>query len=118
MKTNTEPRTVFHTVRVTPAEAAELVEHAEATGLSVSALIRNRVLGHPMPKGAAPAINLAARRELSSTAANLNQITHRLNLAVLSTEPSGVTLDQVMTAVTETSEKVKKVRLGLLGATS
>lgn len=118
MKTNTEPRTVFHTVRVTPDEAAELVAHAEATGLSVSALMRSRVLGHPIPKGAAPAVNLAAWRELAPTTSNLNHIAYRLNLASKSTEPSGVTLDQVMAALTEVGGAVKKLRLELIGATS
>ena len=118
MKTNTEPRTVFHTVRVTPAEGEELVEHASACGLSVSALMRRRALGQPLPPAAAPAINLAAWRELASTAANLNQIAHRLNFSAQSTEPSGVALDQVMAAVAATDEKVKKLRLSLIGASS
>jgi hypothetical protein len=118
MKTSTENRTVFHTVRVTPLEAAELVEHAEATGLSVSALMRARVLGHPTPKGAAPPLNLQAWRELAPTTANFNQISHTLNLAAKSGEPCAVTLDEVMAAVIEVGGAVKKLRLGLLGATS
>lgn len=116
MKTNTTPRTVFHTVRVTPDEAGELVEHAQACCISVSALMRSRVLGHPTPRGAAPAINLAAWRELASTAANFNQVSHKLNLAALSGEPSGVTLQQVKDLLIEMDERVKKLRLGLLGA--
>ncbi len=116
MKTNATPRTAFHTVRVTPAESGELIEQAHICGISVSALMRNRVLGHPTPKGAAPAVNLAAWRELAPTTANLNHIAHRLNLAAKLNEPSGVTFDDVMAAVIEVSNAVKKLRLGLIGA--
>ena len=80
--------------------------------------MRARVLGHPTPKGAAPAINLAAWRELAPTTSNLNHIAYRLNLASKSTEPSGVTLDQVLAALCDLDEKVKKLRLGLLGVES
>lgn len=118
MNKNSENRIVFHTVRFAPDEAAELVAHAQATGLSVSALIRARVLGHPTPRGAAPAVNLAAWRELASTASNLNQLAHRLNASALAGEPAEISLDQVKALLSDLAEKVKKVRLELIGAST
>lgn len=118
MKTNTENRTVFHTVRFTPGEGAQLVEHASACGLSVSALLRARALGRPSPKGVAPAINLAAWRELASTTANLNQLSHHLNVAAISAQPFPIDLEEVKLVVATLSEQVKALRLELLGASS
>lgn len=116
MKTESENRTVFHTVRLTPLEAAELVEHAAATGVSVSALLRARTLGQPLPRGAAPAVNMAAWRELAATAANLNQLVHHLNTAALSDQQADIGLVEVKKIVIDVAEKVKKVRLELIGA--
>lgn len=52
MKKNEENRTEFHTGRLTPAEAAEIADHAEACGLST--LLRRRVLGLALPAGHQP----------------------------------------------------------------
>lgn len=118
MNVNAENRTVFHTARFTPSEGAELVEHARATGLSVSALLRARALGHRLPSGAAPAVNLAAWRELATLAANFNQLLHRLNTAALADGQAVIDLDEVKDLVTGIGEKVKKVRLELIGAST
>lgn len=115
MNTNTENRTSFHTVRFAPDEAAEVVEHAEACGQSVSALIRARVLGHTLPKGAAPAVNIRAWRELAGTASNLNQLVHHLNAAAL-TGDSNLDLAQVRQLLEVLQTNLKTVRLQLLGA--
>ena len=116
MKTNTENRTVFHTSRYTPAESAELVEHAQACGLSVSALLRRRGLLQRLPAGAAPQINLSTSKDLNSSTSNLNQLVHHLNTCALAGVDSGVTLDQVNHTVVDLADKVKKVRLELIGA--
>ena len=116
MNTNSENRTVFHTVRFAPDEAAEVVEHAQAVGLSVSALMRARVLGHALPRGAAPTLNLTAWRELAGTAANLNQLSHHLNHSALVTGRAEVDLAEVKNLVELVNEKLKKVRLQLIGA--
>ena len=118
MKTNTEPRTVFQTVRFTQDEAQELLEHAEACSSSVSQLVRLRVLGLPLPPGAAPAVNLSAWRELAATTSNLNQLVHHLNAQAKANiqgqaEPD---LVEVKTLAIELAAKVQKLRLQLLGA--
>jgi hypothetical protein len=115
MNTNTENRVVFHTTRFAPDEAAEIVAHVYATGQSVSALIRARVLGHALPKGAAPALNLAAWRELASTAANLNQLAHHFNLATQAGN-SPPNIIQVQHHLDDLQAKLKAVRLQLIGA--
>ena len=116
MKKNTEPRTEFRTTRFTMHEAQELDEHAAACGLSVSSLIRRRVTGKRLPRGAAPAINMQAWRECAPTRANLNQISHKLNFAALSGNNSGVTLEEVQQTLFDVSNQVDQVRLELIGA--
>lgn len=118
MKKNTENRTAFRTARFTPGEAAELDEHAEITGVSVSALMRGRTLGQPLPRGAAPAINLQAYGSLKHTTDNFNQVAKNLNRAALADQKSDVTLSDVQMLLIEMDEKVKKLRLGLLGAST
>ena len=118
MKTNTENRTVFHTSRYTPAESAELVEHAQACGLSVSALLRRRGLLQRLPSGAAPQINLTTYKDVTGSTSNLNQLLHHLNSCAVAGVPHGVTLDQVNQTLLDLVEKVKKVRLELIGASS
>lgn len=114
MKKNGENRTEFHTVRLTPAEAAEVAEHAEACGLSISALIRRRVLGLALPEGSAPPLNLSAWRELAHLAGNFNQMVKHANeqrvngVAVLD-------LDAVKNLLTKLDGALKVVRLLLLG---
>lgn len=115
MNTNTDNRVVFHTTRFTEDEAEEVVAHASATGQSVSALIRARVLGHALPKGAAPALNLSAWRELASTAANLNQLAHHFNLAAQAGDSLPIT-SQVQHQLEDLQTKLKAVRLQLIGA--
>lgn len=115
MKTDSENRTVFHTVRFSPAEAVEVAEHASVVGLSISALIRARVLGHPLPRGAAPAINLTAWRELASCASNFNQLSRHLNTAALAGGQPVLDFYGVKDLVLEVEQNLKKVRLQLLG---
>ena len=117
MHTNTEPRTVFHTVRFTPEEARELVDHAGACSSSMSQLLRLRALGLPLPPGAAPPVNLQAWRELAATTANLNQLVHHLNAKAVQSqaEPD---LVEVKTLVLDLAAKVQKLRLQLLGAST
>lgn len=115
MNTNTENRIVFHTTRFTEDEAAEVVSHADACGQSISALIRARVLGRSLPKGSAPALNIAAWRELASTAANINQLTHHFNLAAQTGEQAPHS-GEVMKLLRDLDIKLKDVRLQMLGA--
>ena len=111
-----ENKSVFHTLRVTPTEAAELVEHAAACGLSVSALLRARALGHPLPKGSAPAVNLTAWRELSGLAGRLNQIAHHANEQRVIEGNAVLDLVQVQQLLVKTLSTLQLVRQQLLGA--
>ena len=115
MKRNGENRSVFHTVRLTPAEAAEVAEHAEACGLSISALIRRRVLGLALPAGSAPAVNLGAWRELSHLAANFNQMVKAANEQRVAMGAAVLDLVQVKSLLQKLDSKLDKVRLLLLG---
>jgi hypothetical protein len=114
---NTEqPRTVFITVRFTPAESAELSAHADACGHSVSALVRARCLGHSAPRGAAPELNIQAWRELSHVAGNLNQLAHHLNRESKSGVLNSLDVGELNTLLIDLQQKVKTLRLSLLGA--
>ena len=116
MKSAAENRTVFVTVRLTEDEAEEVVAHAQAVGLSVSALMRRRVLGHPLPKGSAPAINLTAWREFAPMAANLNQLTTHANQQRLKDGAAILDLVQVKALLSKVSDQTQKIRLLLIGA--
>ena len=105
-------------MRFTPDEAQELLEHAEACSSSVSQLVRLRVLGLPLPPGAAPAVNLSAWRELAATTSNLNQLVHHLNAQANIQGQAKPDLVEVKTLVVDLAAKVQKLRLQLLGATS
>ena len=118
MKKNGENRTQFHTVRLTPAEAEEVADHAEACGLSISALLRRRVLGLALPAGSAPAINLAAWRELSSLASNFNQVSKHANEQKIQQGTAVLDLGQVKSLLQRLDATLDKVRLCLLGITS
>jgi hypothetical protein len=117
MKTNTENRSEYHTVRLTPAEAAELAEHAQACGLSISSLIRRRALGLPLPKGSAPLLNLTAWRELAHLASNFNQmVKHANEQRTAGFDALSVSaLTDVKTLLLKLDDALKKVRLLLLG---
>jgi hypothetical protein len=117
MKKNTENRTVFHTVRLTPAEAQEVAAHAEACGLSISALLRRRVLGLLLPEGSAPALNLTAWRELAHLASNFNQMVKHANEYRSGSQDglSGLILAEVKTLLAKLDDSLSKVRLLLLG---
>lgn len=107
-------RTAFRTVRLTPTEAAEVDEHAAAVQISVSALIRARVLNRPLPRGSVPALNVQAWREMAPTTGNINQLAHQFNIAAFSNNPPpGV--DEVLAALGDLDAKVTAVRLQLLG---
>lgn len=62
-----------------PASRDELKDHAHAARISVSELIRRRVLGHPAPKAAVPALNARAYSDLGQVGNNLNQIAKKAN---------------------------------------
>lgn len=70
-----EDQTAWVTFRLTPAERDELKDHAHLARISVSALVRHRVLGLPAPKAAVPTINSQVYTELGRVGNNLNQLT-------------------------------------------
>ena len=74
-----ERRTRTIGVRVTEAQAAELVELAQAARLSVAALMRRRALGQPVRIAAARRLGAAEFRELNRIGVNLNQMARVLN---------------------------------------
>jgi type IV pilus biogenesis protein CpaD/CtpE len=116
MKTDSENRTAWKTVRFTDQEAAEVDQHAAACGLSASELIRRRVLGQRLPKGSAPELNLLAWRELAHLAANVNQLMKHLNEQRAGIGRAIVDLLQVKALVIKVDAAIQKVRLQLLGA--
>lgn len=115
MKTIAENRTAFHTTRFTDDEAAGVAADAESCGLTVSAFIRLRVLDQPPPKAVAPAINRDLYEKMNNTGNNLNQLTHRFNLAAQTGDAPPGTVE-VLTKLDEVLNAVKGVRLQLLGA--
>lgn len=115
MKTIAENRTAFHTTRFTDDEAAGVAADAESCGLTVSAFIRLRALDQPAPKAVAPAINRDLYEKMNNTGNNLNQLTHRFNLAVQTGDaPPGS--GEVLSQLAEVLDAVKTLRLQLIGA--
>lgn len=106
---------MFHTTRFAPDEAEGVVADADACGISISALIRLRVLNQAPPKAVAPAINRDAYSLLGNTGNNLNQLTHYFNLSVQTGDaPPGT--GEVLRQLAEVSDAVKNVRFLLIGA--
>ena len=118
MKSDAENRTAWKTVRFTDQEAEEVDRHADACGLSASALIRSRVLGQRLPKGSAPAINLQAWRDLSTLIGNVNQIAKHANEQRVADGRAVLDLAQVKSLLLKVDDQVQKLRLQLLGADS
>ena len=118
MKTDSGNRTAWKTVRFTDAEAEEVDQHADACGLSASALIRSRVLGQRLPKGSAPAINLEAWRDLSTLIGNVNQLAKHANEQRVADGRAVLDLVQVKALIQKVDDQVQKLRLQLLGADS
>ena len=116
MKSESENRTAWKTVRFTDQEAEEVDQHAAACGLSASELIRRRVLGQRLPKGSAPEMNLLAWRELAHLAANVNQLLKHLNEQRAGIGRALVDLLQVKALVQKVDAAIYKLRLQLLGA--
>lgn len=109
-------RTSYQTFRVTPAESAELVGHARAAGLSVSQLVRSRVLGLRAPVAAAPLLNRQAYTELARTAANLNQLAHHLNQVQVSGQAQVIDLAAARALIQKTLDELAGLRADLIGA--
>lgn len=109
-------RSRYQTVRVTEAEARELVEHARSAGLSVSQLLRHRALGQRAPVAAAPALNREAYAELARTASNLNQLAHHLNQVQVSGQAQVIDLAAVRALIQKAIDEVAKLRTELVGA--
>lgn len=76
-----EDQTVWISFRLTPAERAELKDHAHLARISVSELVRRRVLGLPEPKASVPQVNAQLRSDLAPVANNLNQLTKQVHQA-------------------------------------
>lgn len=115
MKTDSENRTAWKTVRFTEDEAAEVDQHADACGLSASALIRRRVLKKPLPRGSAPEINRRAWSDLAPDRANLNQMTKHANEQRLAEGRAVLDLVQVKALLFRLDEQIQQLRLELLG---
>ena len=115
MKTDSENRTAWKTVRFTDQEAEEVDQHADACGLSASALIRFRTLNKPLPKGSAPEINRRVWRDLSPDRANLNQMTKHANEQRLVEGRAVLDLVQVKALLFRLDDQIQQLRLELLG---
>lgn len=74
-----QDQTAWVTFRLTPAERDELRDHAHAARISMSELVRRRVLGLPAPKAAVPGLNAKAYADLARAGGNLNQIAKQAN---------------------------------------
>lgn len=76
-----EVQTVWISFRLTPAEREELRDHAAVARISVSELVRRRVLGLPEPRAAVPTVNVQLRAALAPIGSNLNQLTKQVHQA-------------------------------------
>lgn len=111
MKSADAPKkTVFHTLRVTPAEGEELAEHARRACVSVSEFLRRRALGQPLPPAAAPAINVQAYTQLARLASNLNQAMHHANASGM------LDKENFLTTVSACHQLVQELRQELIAA--
>ncbi len=100
-------------VRVNAGERALLADRAAAAGWDVGTYLREAGLRRRVV-GVAPAVNVAAWRELARTTSNLNQLTAHLN-AVHRPDPTDTgRLGETLTAL---AEEVRVLRLVLLGVT-
>ncbi len=115
MKSDSENRTQWKTVRFTHEEAAEVESHAGLCGLSASALIRRRTLGQQLPKGSAPELNRQAWKELSHLAGNFNQLARHANEQKIKDGAAVLDLIQVKQLLIKMDEQVQLLRLDLLG---
>ena len=111
-----QARDQYQTFRLTKLEAAELAEHAELSGHSVSQVVRIRVLGHPPPLAAAPLANHALASELSKTNANLNQFVQHLNEARATGKYPVIDLEDGINLVVKVDGNVRLLRADLVGA--
>lgn len=78
--TTAEPM-VWVTFSLPSAARDELKDHAYLARISVSELVRRRVLGLPEPRAAVPTVNVQLRADLSPVANNLNQLTKQVHQA-------------------------------------
>ena len=113
---DSESLTWHHTFRSTEAEGRGLKEHARQAGISVSALTRRRVHGHPPPTSAAPTLNREAYAELARSASNLNQLTHHLNQVQVVGQFEAIELATVRALIEKLLFEVAHLRAELLGA--
>ena len=103
------------TVRLTLEEHAELVQHAKLAGISMSQLVRFRVLGLDEPKARVPALNITAWHDFGRALGNLNQLVHHLNQQA-KVGHAVVQMVQVKVLISELVGLVKGVRRLLIGA--
>ncbi len=90
-------------------------QHADACGLSASALIRLRTLNKPLPKGSAPEINRQVWRDLGPDRSNLNQMTKHANEQRLADGRAVLDLVQVKALLHRLDDQIQQLRLDLLG---
>lgn len=90
-----------HTLKitVTDGELDQVRQRAEAAGLTVSAYVRQAMLGSA-PRAKRAATNAAAIRELTAIGNNLNQLARRANAGRFPVEPAiQEALDELAAAV-------------------
>ena len=116
-------RSVIIQSRVAPGERATIQSKADATGVSISELIRYAVLNYRPPPSRIDrqAVNLLLaelarnRAELSKVGSNLNQIAHHLNAG----RPGDVMDGSIGAAIAEYDEAIRtfhQLRLACLQA--
>lgn len=104
-------------VYVTEAERAAIREKAEAENLSVSALARALMLGHPIRDRVAAA---RAIGELGRVGSNLNQLVRRVNAAAAAGHLAvdRPTLDQAVGLVEGLGDRIEAVSVAIEAARS
>lgn len=75
----TEDRSQRLTVRLTDAEQSTIAAVAELIGSTPSEVVRNAVMGVPMPEPPTPLVDASLHRELGRIGVNVNQIVNMMN---------------------------------------
>lgn len=106
-------QTVWISFRTSTAEREELREHAHLARVSVSEMVRRRVLNLPPPKAAVPGLNARAYGDLGRVGNNLNQLAKQANE---SGQFGPTQLPQLVQVLTEFKRLVDQFRSELIGA--
>lgn len=76
---NNDKRIIQVNIRLTEAENAKVIAHAQACGLSPANWIRHVVFAGKFPPMKLSTVEVALYQELRRIGVNINQVTHRIN---------------------------------------